>query len=91
MRIVKGQKGQINIATFMGAIYLIIWFWIFIIMADPFYDLVFPYLDNAADPMFGSFGPVIKLMFQLIPLLLGLMIIAYIYQNAQSRTEYYRG
>jgi len=72
-------KGQIGIDTIVIMFVIGIIFYVYLVAWQPIRDTMFPVLDNFA------YGSVVKLLFQLIPLILGVLILAVPIAHHQGR------
>jgi len=78
---VLGKKGEIGIDTLIVMLMLGLMFYVYLVAWQPIRDILFPTLDNFA------YGTIVKLIFQLIPLILGVLVLAVPIAHHQNRTR----
>ncbi len=78
---VLGKRGEIGIDTVIIMLMLGLMFYVYLAAWEPIRDILFAGLANFA------YGTIIKLMFQLIPLILGILILAVPIAHHQNRTS----
>jgi len=81
MKTKTDSRGQMGIDTIMIMFILGIMFYIYIVAWEPIRDLLFTALDNYA------YGSILILLFQVIPLVLGILIVAVPLAHHQVRRQ----
>ena len=78
---VLGKRGEIGIDTLVIMLMLGLMFYVYLAAWEPIRDIMFTALDNF------EYGTIVKLMFQLIPLILGILILAVPIAHHQNKTR----
>jgi ABC-type Na+ efflux pump permease subunit len=82
---VMREKGQMNVQTLLEIPIMFLMFWVFLQMFSAFTTtngLLYTVLDNTT--MVPQYGAIIKMMMMLVPLLVGVLIIVSIWQQASQ-------
>jgi len=76
-----GNKGEIGIDTLLIMLVIGLMFYVYLVAWRPIRDIMFPLLDNF------EYGSIVRLLFQLIPLILGVLVLAVPIAHHQNRTR----